>query len=186
VGIDHAQLAQAHAKGSVVDVVLTRHEHLRGASPRYLVKGSQVACVSVIRGFQGLAPGRDVPQLQILVMGAQSPRKRVLRRMIEDQQPQPPGKPQATGLTLAERVPEESRRSHPGGLKRDDPRDRQQPAHMVFACEALERAGKEQYRQDIVRWWGHRGGGPVVSHAGGMSACPVLRIGCLARPRRYP
>jgi hypothetical protein len=102
-------------------------------------------------------------------MGAQSPRERVLRRVIEDQQPQPPGKPQATSLTLAERVLEESGRSHPGGLKRDDARDRQQPARVVFACEALEPAGKQQYRQDVVRWFGHCEGGPALSHAGGMS-----------------
>jgi hypothetical protein len=166
-------------------VVLTGHEYLHGAFPRYLVEGHQFACVSFIRGFQGPALGRDVPQLQIVVVGAQSPRERVLRRVIEDQQPQPPGKPQATGLTLAERVPEESGRSHAGGLKRDDARDRQQPARVVFACEALESAGKEQYRQDIVRWFGHRGGGPVLGHAGGMSARSVLRIRYLARPRRY-
>jgi hypothetical protein len=105
VGVDHAQLAQAHAKGFVLDVVLTGHKHLRGAFPRYLVEGHQLTCVSFIRGFHGLALGRDVPQLQILVAGAQSPRKRVLRRVVEDQQPQPPGKPQATGLTLPDRVP---------------------------------------------------------------------------------
>jgi hypothetical protein len=186
VGVDHAQLAQAHAKGFVIDVVLTGHEHLRSAFPRHLVEDHQLACVSFIRGFHGLALGRDVPQLQILVAGAQSPRKRELRRVVEDQQPQPPGKPQATGLTLADRVLEESGRSHAGGLKRDDARDRQQPARVVFACEALKPARKEQYRQDIVRCLGHRGGGPVASHAGGTSACSVLRIRCLARPRRYP
>jgi hypothetical protein len=166
--------------------VLTGHEHLRGAFPRHLVEGHQFACVSFVRGFQGLALGRDVPQLQILVVGAQGPRKRVLRRVVEDQQPQPPGEPQATGLTLAERVPEESGRSHAGGLQCDDARDRQQVTRVVFACEALEPARKEQYRQDIVRCFGHRGGGPVVRHAGGTSACSVLRVRCLARPRRYP
>ncbi len=122
--VDHAQLAQAHAQGSVVDVVLTGREHLSGAFPRHLVEGRQFAGVRFIRGLQGLAPGRDVPQLQILVVGLQSPRKRVLRRVIQDQQPQPPGKPQAAGLTLAERVLQESGRSYPGGLKRDDARDR--------------------------------------------------------------
>jgi hypothetical protein len=104
-------------------VVLTGHKHLRGAFPREPVEGHQLAGKSFIRGFQGLAPGRDVPQLQVLVAGAHCPRKRVLRRVIEDQQPQPPGKPQATGLTVADRVPEESGRSHPGGLKRDHARD---------------------------------------------------------------
>ena len=186
MGVDHAQLAQAHAKGFVLDVVLTGHKHLRGAFPRYLVEGHQLTCVSFIRGFHGLALGRDVPQLQILVAGAQSPRKRVLRRMIEDQQPQPPGKPQAAGLTLADRVPEESGRSHPGGLKRDHARDRQQPARVVFAGEALKPTGQEQCRQDIVRWFGHRGGSPVPSHAAGRPACSVLRIRCLASSRRYP
>jgi hypothetical protein len=166
--------------------VLTGHEHLRGAFPRHLVEGRQFAGVSFLRGLQGLTLGRDVPQLQILVAGAQSPRKRVLRRMVEDQQPQPSGKPQAAGLTLADRVPEESGRSHPGGLKRDDTRDRQQPARVVFACEALESAGKEQCRQEIVRWFGHRGGSPVLSHAGDMPACSVLLIRRLVRSRRYP
>jgi hypothetical protein len=166
--------------------VLAGHEHLRGAFPRHLVEGHKFACVSFIRGFQGLALRRDIPQLQILVAGAQSPRERVLRRMIEDQQPQPPGKPQAAGLTLADRVPEESGRSHPGGLKRDDARDRQQPARVVFAGEALKSAGKEQCRQDIVRWFGHRAGSPVLSDAAGLSACSVLRIRCLASSRRYP
>jgi hypothetical protein len=104
-------------------VVLTGHEHLRGAFPHHLVEGHQFACVSFIRGFQCLALGRDVPQLQILVAGAQSPRKRVLRRVVEDQQPQPPGETQATGLTLVDRVLEESGRSQAGGLKRDDARD---------------------------------------------------------------
>jgi hypothetical protein len=142
-GVDHAKLAQARAKGSVVDVVLAGDEHLPGAFPRHLVQGHQLAFVRFIRGFQGLELGRDVPQLQILVVGTQSPRERVLRRVIEDQQPQPPGKPQATGLTLADRVPEESGRSHAGGLKRDDARDRQQSARVVFACEALEPGRKE-------------------------------------------
>jgi hypothetical protein len=146
VGVDHAKLAQAHAKGSVIDVVLTGHEHLRGAFPRHLIEGHQLAGAGFIRGFQGLALGRDVPQLQILVVGAQGPRKWVLRRVVEDQQPQPPGKPQATGLTLADQVPKESGRSHAGGLKRDDARDRQQPARIVFALEALKLSGKEQYR----------------------------------------
>jgi hypothetical protein len=146
VRVDHAKLAQAHAEGSVIDVVLAADKHLRGAFPRPLVEGRQLACVSFIGGFGGLALGRDVPQLHILVAGTQSPRKRVLRRVVEDQQPQPSGKPQATGLTLADHVPEESGRSHAGGLKRDDARDRQQPARMVFALEALKPSGKEQYR----------------------------------------
>jgi hypothetical protein len=130
--------------------------------------------------------GREVPQLQILVMGAQSPRKRVLRRVIEDQQPQPPRKPQAAGLTLANRVPEEPGRSHAGRLKRDHARDRQQPARVVFACEVLKPYREEQYGQDIVRWFGHCAGGPVLSRAGDMSACSVLPISCLAGPRSYP
>jgi hypothetical protein len=83
--VDHTQFAQAHAQGSVIDVMLTGPEHLRGAFPRHLVEGRQVARVSFVRGFQGLAPGRDVPQLQILVVGQQCPRKRILRRVIEDQ-----------------------------------------------------------------------------------------------------
>jgi hypothetical protein len=124
VRVDHAKLAQAQAKRSVVDVVLTGYEYLRGAFSRHLVQGCQLARVSFVRGFQGLAYGRDVPQLHILVVGAQRPRKRVLRRVIEDQQPQPPGEPQATGLTLADRVPEEPGRSRAGGLERDDARDR--------------------------------------------------------------
>lgn len=165
--------------------MLAGDEHLRGAFSRHLVEGHQFACVGFIRGFQSPALGRDVPQLQVLVAGAQSPRERVLRRVIEDQQPQPPGEPQATCLPLAERVPEESGRSYAGWLKRDDARDRQQPARVVFACEALEPTGKEQYRQDVVRWAGHRGEAPVVSRAGGMLACSVLPIGCIARPRRY-
>jgi len=115
--------------------VLAGDEHLRGAFPRHLVQGHQFAFVRFIRGFQGR--GRDVPQLQVLVMGDQSPRERVLRRVIEDQQPQPPWKPQATSLTLADRVPEESGRSQAGGLKRDNARDRQQSARVVFALEAL-------------------------------------------------
>jgi len=131
--------------------VLTGHEHLRGALPRHLVPGLQFAGVRFIRGVQALALGRDVPQLQILVVAAQRPRERVLRRVIEDQQRQPPGKPQATGLTLAYRVPEESGRLHAGRLKRDNPWNRQQPARVVFACEVLESNGKEQHRQDIVR-----------------------------------
>jgi hypothetical protein len=167
-------------------VFLAGRKHLRGAFPRHLVEGHQLACVRFIRGFQGLALGRDVPQLQILVAGAQSPRKRELRRVVEDQQPQPPGKPQATGLTLKDPVLQESGRSHPGRLKRDDARDREQPARVVLACEALKPAGKEQNRQDIVRWFGHRGGGPVSRHAGDMSACSALPIRCIVRPRRYP
>jgi hypothetical protein len=167
--------------------VLAGHEYLRGALPRHLTQGQQLEFVCLIRGLQALGLGRDVPQLQVLVLGAQGPRKRVLRRMIEDQQSQPPREPQATGLTLAERVLEESGRPQTGGLERDNARDRQQPARVVFACEALESAGKEQHRQDIVRWLGHRGDGPVVSHSGGMSARSVLRIRCLAGPRRrYP
>ena len=166
--------------------MLTGDEHLRGAFPRHLVQNRQFASVSFIRSLQALGLGRDVPQLQSLVAGAQSPRERVLRRVIEDQQPQPPGEPQATGLTLADRVPEESGRPHAGGLKRDDTRDRQQLARVVFALKALEPTGKEQHRQDIVRWFGHRGGGPLVSQAGGMSARSVLGIRCIARPRRYP
>jgi hypothetical protein len=170
VRVDHAKLAQAGAEGFVVDVVLAGHEHPRGAFPRHLVEGRQFAFLHFIGAFHHLALGRDVPQLQILVTGAQSPRKRVLRRVIKDQQPQPPGKPQATGLTLTERVPEESGRSHPGRLQRDHAGDRQQSARVVFACEVLEPTGKEQCRKDIVRRLGHRGGGPVVSQAGGTSA----------------
>jgi hypothetical protein len=158
--------------------VLTGYEHLRGAFSRHLVQGHQLAHVSFVRGFQGLALGRDVPQLHILVVGAQRPRKRVLRRVIEDQQPQPPGEPQATGLTLADRVPEEPGRSHAGGLERDDARDRQQPACVAFAREALESAGKEQNRQCIVFFgrFGHRGGGPGLSQGAGMSARFVLPV----------
>ncbi len=185
-GVDHAKLAQAHAQGFVIDVLLTGLDHLRGALAHHLVDGRQLAPVRRIPGFHGLAPWRDVPQLQILVAGAQRPRKRVLRRVVQDQQPQPPGKPQATGLTHADRVPEESGRSHAGGLKRDDARDRQQPARVVFAGEALEPAGKEQNRQDIVRWPGHRGGGPVSRRAGRMSACSVLRIRCIAQAPPLP
>lgn len=141
--------------------MLTGHEHLRGAFPRQLVQSRQLPPESFIRGLQALALGRDVPQLQISVVAAQGPRERVLRWVIEDQQPQPSGKPEATGLTLADRVPEESGRPHAGRLKRDDARNRQQPARVVFACEALEPAGKQQNRQDIVRWFGHCEGGPV-------------------------
>lgn len=162
--------------------MLTGYEHLGGAFPHHLVQGHQLARVSFIRGFQLPVLGRDVPQLQVLVLGAQRPRERVLRRVIEDKQPQPPGKPQPPGLTLAERVPEESGRSHPGRLERDDARDRQQPSRVGFAGEALELAWKEQDRQRVVRWFGHRGGGPVVSHAAGTSARSALPIGCLAGP----
>ena len=165
--------------------MLTGHEHLRGAFPRQLVQSRQLPPESFIRGLQALALGRDVPQLQISVVAAQSPRERVLRRVIEDQQPQPSGKPEATGLTLADRVPEESGRSHAGRLKRDDARNQQQPARVVFACEVLEATGKEQYAKDIVRRFGHCKGGLVVSHAGAMSARSILRIRCIARPRRY-
>jgi len=38
-----------------------------------LAEGHQFACVSLIRGFQGLALGLDVPQLQILVSGRTAP-----------------------------------------------------------------------------------------------------------------
>jgi hypothetical protein len=51
-------------------VVLTGHEHLLGAFPRYLVEGQQLACVSFFRALDGLPLGRDVPQLQIRVAGA--------------------------------------------------------------------------------------------------------------------
>jgi hypothetical protein len=155
--------------------MLTGHEHLRGAFPCHLVPGRQFACVSFIRRLQALPLGRDVPQLQILVVAAQRPRERVLGRMIEDQQRQPPGEPQATGLPLADGVPEETGRSHAGWLKRDDARNRQQVPRVVFACEPLKSAGQEQDRQDVVRGAGHRGAGPVSapSRAPGMSS-PAL------------
>jgi hypothetical protein len=158
--------------------VLTGSEHLRGAFSRHLVHGRELAHASFVRGFQGLALGRDVPQLHILVVRAQRPRKRVLRRVIEDHQPQPPGEPQATGLTLADHVPEETGRWHAGGFERDDARDRQQPACVAFAREALEPAGKEQNRQCVVFFgrFGHRGGGPGLSQAVRMSARSVLRV----------
>ncbi len=165
--------------------MLAGGEHLRGAFPGQPVQGHQLAFACLARGLQCLGPGRDVPQFQVLVLGAQGPRKRVLRRVIEDKQPQPPGEAQATCLTLAERVPEESGRSHPGGLKRDDARDRPQPARVFFACEALKPAGKEQDRQGIIAWPGHRAGDPVLSRARGTSACSVLPVRCLAGRRRY-
>jgi hypothetical protein len=159
--VDHAELAQAGAEGIIVDVALARHQHLRGAFPGHLVQGRQLALASRVRGWQAVAPGRDVPQIQPRIAGAQGPRQRVLRRVVEDQQAQPPGEPQPPGLTLTERVPGESGRPQAGGLERDHARDRQQPARVVFACETLERAGQQQDRQPVVSRPGHRGADPV-------------------------
>jgi hypothetical protein len=64
--------------------VLAGHDHLRGAFPRHLVDGLKLARAGFVRGLQVLALGRDVPELQVLVMVDQSPRKRVLIRVVED------------------------------------------------------------------------------------------------------
>jgi hypothetical protein len=151
--------------------VLAGHEDLRRALARQFVQGRKLGCAGRVRGAQALASGRDVPQLQVRVIGAQRPRKRVLRRVVEDQQPQPPGEPQATSLTMGERVLEEPGRSHPRRLERDHARDRQQPARVVFAFEALEPGGEQHYRQDIARRLGHRGAGPVIE---GLARSPPL------------
>lgn len=61
--VDNAELAQARAKGAIVDAALADCQHLPGAFPRHLVQGQQLACVGFTRGFRGLARWRDVPQL---------------------------------------------------------------------------------------------------------------------------
>jgi hypothetical protein len=166
VRVDDAKRAQALAQGRVVYVVLARHEHLPGAFPDHLVDGPELARAGFVRGLQVLTLGRDVPELQVRVVADHGPRERVLIRVIKDQQPQPPGKPQAASLPLAERVPEEPGRFYAGWLKRDHARDREEITRVVLACEAFKAARQEQRRQDIVRWFGHRGDGPVVSHTG--------------------
>ena len=101
--------------------------------------------------------------------------------MIEHKQPQLARETQTAGLTLADRVPKESWRSHAGGLKRDDARDRQKFARVGFAREALESTRKEQSRQHVVRWFGHGGGascpsgdplGPAVTRGAPGSGVP--------------
>ena len=98
--VDHANLTQPRAQGVVVDGVPGGHEHPRGTSPRQLVQGQQLAFVGFICGIQVPGLRRQVPQLQALMAAAQGARQRVLRRVIEHHQPQPPGEPQATSLTL--------------------------------------------------------------------------------------
>jgi hypothetical protein len=79
-------------------------------------------------------------------------------------------------LTLADRVPEESRWSQARGLKRDDARNCQEVTRVLFAGEVLESAGKKQYGEGIVRWLGHGVGAVFLapSPAPGMSS-PALR-----------
>ena len=145
-------------------------EHLRGALPGQLVEDQQLACVSLIRGFQGCAAGRDVPQLQILMAGAQSPGERVLRRVVEEQQPWPPREPQTAGLTQADRVAQGTGRAHPGGFQRDDARNRQQVTRVRFQLEAFEPARQQQDCQRIVSV-GRRSHGS----SSGASAVPPVR-----------
>ena len=76
--------------------------------------------------------------------------ERVLRRVVEEQQPWPPGESQTAGLTEADRVTQRTEWPHPGGFHRDDARNRQQVTCVRFQREALEPAGQQQDGQRIL------------------------------------
>ncbi|MGH3280401.1 MAG: nuclear transport factor 2 family protein, partial [Trebonia sp.] len=151
MGVYHAQFAQARAQGRVVDAAFRDREHLPCVLAGQFVERQQLAGVLFPGGRQARAAGRDVPQFHALVADEQGPGERVLRGVVEDEQPQPSGKPQPGGLAQADRVAEETGQPHTRVLKRDDARDREQAACVSLKREALELPGEQQGRQRIGR-----------------------------------